>query len=182
MGRRLESLRSQPRHLWRGEHRAPDAVMPGPSGSILFITMHNSRCIIHNYKDSGPSGLRPVDVTMQNVFVYAFQGVCQDCHGALSECQRGYLQSSAVSFLKAGRPLWTSDYVLSTVLRKWTWEPLFARGTVWSIRAQATVRKLLLVSGCKDNRNDCIFSGSVMLNDVNEMKIFYKSLIINGCL
>ncbi|MDE6547418.1 MAG: hypothetical protein K2L22_00290 [Muribaculaceae bacterium] len=24
-----------PRHLWRGEHRAPDAVMPGPSESML---------------------------------------------------------------------------------------------------------------------------------------------------
>ena len=31
-----------PRHLWQGEHRAPDAVMPEPSGSMLFLSMHNA--------------------------------------------------------------------------------------------------------------------------------------------
>ena len=48
----------KPRHLWRGEHRAPDAFMPGPSGSMLLCLMHNAQCIITGTVVHQGSGLR----------------------------------------------------------------------------------------------------------------------------
>ena len=45
---------------------------------------------------------------------------------------------------------------------------------------QFTIHNSQFKIECKDNGNDCLFSGSAVLNDVNRMKIFCKLLIING--
>ena len=43
---------------------------------------------MHNYGDSGPSGLGPVGIIMPFAFGYALRGGCQDFHCALSVVRR----------------------------------------------------------------------------------------------
>ncbi|MDE6632675.1 MAG: hypothetical protein K2K23_06720 [Muribaculaceae bacterium] len=86
---------------------------------------------MHNYGDSGPSGLGPVSVTMHHAFGYALKGV-----SVMSLCS--FRASVGSVFIVVGVVTDTLEQVNACNAE---------RGTVWTVRPRATVKKLPSMPG-----------------------------------
>ena len=86
---------------------------------------------MYNYGDSGPSGLGPVSVTMHHAFGYALKGV-----SVMSLCS--FRASVGSVFIVVGVVTDTLEQVNACNAE---------RGTVWTVRPRATVKKLPSMPG-----------------------------------